>query len=65
MKTYYEQNNVGRARYLLSFHDGVKKHRDGSPFFDVKIASNKRQHQKNINELKRQGYTTRPLCVTP
>jgi hypothetical protein len=35
MKQFNEMQNVGKVKYLVNFHDGVKAHRDGSPFFDV------------------------------
>lgn len=29
MKRYYIQFNVGIVRYLVSYHDGIKKHNEG------------------------------------
>ena len=34
--------NVGKCKYLLSFHDGISKHKDGSEFWDLRIFSNKK-----------------------
>lgn len=56
MKVFNQQFNIGKARYVLNSHDGQKTHKDGSPFFDIEIASNKRQHAKNIKALIAQGY---------
>ena len=41
MKYYNLMQNVGKAKYLLHFHDGTKKHKDGSNFYDIKIFKNK------------------------
>ena len=56
MKTYYMRENIGKCRYVISFHDGVKTHSDNSPFFDVHICSNKRSAQKFKRALKADGY---------
>ena len=40
---YYVQQNIGQVKYVVNFHDGVKTHDDGSPFFDVRIFSNKKK----------------------
>ena len=56
MKRYYIQYNVGRSRYVVNHHDGVKTHRDGSPFFDVAIFSNKRKCEAFVRDLKRDGF---------
>lgn len=34
-KLYYIMCNVGRVKYLLNYWDGVKMHKDGSPFFNI------------------------------
>lgn len=57
MKTYYTQTNVGTARHTVSFHDGQKAHHDGSPFFDIRIFSNKRKRDSFCRELRKVGYT--------
>lgn len=36
-KTYYRQDNIGTAKYTVSYHNSIKKHRDGSPFYDIAI----------------------------
>lgn len=56
MKTYYVMYNVGKAKYLLNYHDGVKTHKDGSKFNDIEIFSNKKKLEKKIKELKGEGY---------
>ena len=51
--------NVGRAKYVVNYHDGNKSHGDGSPFFDIAIFSNKKSRDKFVNELLSQGYVER------
>ena len=43
--------NVGKAKYVLSWHDGTKKHKDGSPFYDIEIFKNKKKMAKRIKQL--------------
>ena len=57
MKTFYIQNNIGKAKYVVSYHDGVKTHWDGSRFFDVAIFKNKRKLETFVNGLRKIGYT--------
>lgn len=40
MKNFSEMQNVGMAKYVVNYHDGEKKHKDGSPFYDIKILEN-------------------------
>lgn len=56
MKKFRIKNNVGKAKYLVSFHDGVKTHKDGSEFFDIRIFKNKIQLTEFLNQLLKQGY---------
>jgi hypothetical protein len=53
-------DNVGSTRYLVNFHDGVKTHRDGSPFYDIRLFSNKRKRNQFLAQLRRDGYTEQP-----
>jgi len=55
-KRYREMDNVGTSKYTVSFHDGVKKHNDGSDFFDMKIFNNKEVKNKFITDLEKKGY---------
>jgi hypothetical protein len=57
MKTFYTQNSVGYARYIVNFHDGEKTHQDGSAFFDIRIFSNKRKVATFCKGLLAAGYT--------
>lgn len=56
-KRYNIRQNIGKAKYIVNFHDGVKTHNDGSEFFDIKIFSNKKKLAAFIRDLTRQGYT--------
>jgi hypothetical protein len=60
MKEYMIQHRVGRAKYLVSFHDGVKTHKDGSSFFDIKIFKSKNKLGKFIDGLSENGYREKP-----
>lgn len=57
MKTFRIQERIGKARHVVSFHDGVKTHSDNSPFFDVRIFSRKRDALRFTQQLKADGYS--------
>lgn len=57
MKTYKEMVNVGSVKYVVNYHDGVKTHRDGSEFFDMRTFSNRKLKNAFVKELNNQGYT--------
>lgn len=57
MKVYNEQMNIGKAKYVVNFHNGVSTHSDGSPFFDIEIFKNKKKKEAFIKSLKKEGYT--------
>jgi len=54
--TYYEQHNVGTAKYSVSYHDGVQTHKDGSPFYDLKIFRNRKLKEAFLRGLRARGY---------
>lgn len=56
MKLYRIQHNVGKVKYALSFHDGTKTHKDGSPFYDLCCFSNKRKLAAFVSGLELEGY---------
>lgn len=56
MKLYNEMQNVGLAKYVVNYHDGVKKHNDGSNFFDIRIFNNKEVKNAFVKELVADGY---------
>ena len=57
MKTFKVQHNIGKAKYVISYHDGIKSHPDGSPFFDIAIFKNKIKLNKFTKNLIENGYT--------
>lgn len=59
MKEYYLMYNVGRVKYLVNFHNGVKTHNDGSRFFDIACFKNKKKLNSFVNDLLKDGYTER------
>ena len=59
MKEYYITHNVGKVKYLLSFHNGNSFHKDGSKFFDIRSFKNKVKLKKFISELSKEGYKER------
>lgn len=59
MKTFYTMDNVGTTKYVVNYHDGVKIHRDGSQFFDIRLFKNKKKRDSFIDGLRKQGYHER------
>lgn len=59
MKRFYIQYNIGRAKYVVNYHDGEKKHQDGSDFFDISIFKNKKKLAEFITGLSKDGYIER------
>lgn len=56
MKTYNEQSNIGKAKHIINYHDGVKKQSDNSNFFDIAIFKNKQDKNSFIVSLLKKGY---------
>lgn len=56
MKTFNIQYHIGRVKYVVNFHDGVKTHKDGSRFFDIATFSNKKKLDAFIVQLIGEGY---------
>ncbi len=57
MKNFNLNYNIGKAKYVVNFHDGVKKHKDGSCFYDIEIFKNKIKLSIFIKTLINNGYT--------
>jgi len=55
-KVYNEMYGVGKSKYVVNFHDGEKTHKDGSPFFDMRIFKNKIEKNKFVKDLKSKGF---------
>lgn len=62
-KDYYIQYNIGNSKYVVNYHNGEKKHKDGSRFYDIFLTNNKRTLAKFVNGLKKQGYTERVFTL--
>lgn len=59
MKVFYPNYNVGEAKYVVNHHDGVKTHKDGSPFYDIALFSNMRKFENFMKGLIKKGYKLR------
>ena len=57
MKLYNINYNIGRVKYVVNFHDGIKKYKDGSIFYDIMLFSNKKKMNAFVSELLKDGYT--------
>ena len=55
-KRFKRQDGIGKAKYTISYHDGKKKHKDGSDFFDIKIFKNKKDLSNFVGTLVKKGY---------
>lgn len=55
-KDFYVTFGIGMSKYVVSYHNGEKKHADGSPFYDVMIFSNKKKMNEFIKLLKQNNY---------
>jgi len=55
-RKFYTKLNIGKSKYVINFHDGVKTHKDGSEFYDIAIFSNKLKYNSFKNDLIKQGY---------
>lgn len=56
---FYLMTGIGKARYVVNYHNGVKTHKDGSPFYDIALFGNKRKAQAFMRDLRAQGYQER------
>ena len=50
MHRYKINPQIGRSKYSISSHDGVKTHKDGSPFWDIEIFRNKVEFNKGVKK---------------
>jgi cell division septation protein DedD len=48
--------NLGKCKYAVCYHDGIKQHQDKSRFFDIAAFKNKVKLNKFIDNLKSNGY---------
>ena len=55
-KRFNQQSGIGKSKYVVNYHDGVKKHKDGSDFFDIKIFKNKPELEAFKKDLVSKGF---------
>lgn len=55
-KWYYVKDSIGKVPYTVSFRDGEKRHDDGSPFYDLRCFSRKRERDRFVRGLCADGY---------
>lgn len=55
-KRFRQKNGIGKSKYTVSYHDGEKKHKDGSDFFDIKIFKNKQELEAFKKDLLSKGF---------
>jgi len=56
MKKFNLQYNIGSVRYVINYYDGISTHKDGSPFWGIYTFSNKKERDKRIKQLIKEGY---------
>ena len=56
IKRYNTMSNIGHAKYVVNYCDGIKNNNDGSDFFDIKIFKNKKKLNEFIIGLVNNGY---------
>ena len=57
--------NIGKAKYVISHHDGREKHKDGSDFFGISIYKNQKAFEKGQEDLKKKGYIEESVNESP
>ena len=55
-KRFRQQNGIGKSKYTISYHDGKKKHNDGSDFFDIQIFKNQKDVDAFRKALLQKGF---------
>ena len=48
---YYIQYGIGKAKYVVNFYDGHKKHKDGGEFWDIAIFKSKTKMAQFIKNI--------------
>jgi hypothetical protein len=61
MKVYSVQYNIGKCKYCVSFHDGIKKHQDNSPFYDIKLFKSKQKMNQFTASLRKHGFIEKSM----
>ena len=55
-KVFNLMSNIGKAKYVVNFHDGVQKHKDGSAFFAISIFKSKKKRDLFVESLINKGF---------
>lgn len=55
-KQFRVNPQIGKAKYSISYQDGIKTHSDGSPFWDIEIFKNKLNLIKAIRQYEINGF---------
>jgi hypothetical protein len=55
-KRFKVNPQIGKSKYSISSHDGIKKHKDGSDFFDIETFKNKVDLEKAIKNYTSKGF---------
>lgn len=58
-KQFNTMANIGKAKYVVNYHDGIQTHKDGSPFFGIAIFKNKKKLAAFVAQLLNSGYAER------
>ncbi|MEG3764916.1 hypothetical protein [Alteromonas sp. 14N.309.X.WAT.G.H12] len=56
MKFYDCIDNLGKAKYLVNFHDETQTYPDGTPRLNVRKFTNKRKRDQFVRSLKKMDY---------
>jgi len=56
VKKFNIKKQIGKARYIVSYHDGIKKHPDGSELYDIAIFKSKMKMTPFVLSLLDSGY---------
>ena len=57
MKKFFVLSGIGKAKYVVNYHNGIDKHKDGSDFYDVRIFRNKKLLHIFLDKLRKDGYS--------
>jgi len=56
MKLFNIQYNIGKAKYVINYHNGISKHSDGSNFYDIAVFTSKRKFEILKESLLCKGF---------
>lgn len=62
-KNFHLMHNVGKTKYVVNYHDGIKCHNDGSAFYDIFLTNNKKTLAQFVKRLQKDGYIERQFVL--